>query len=240
MGALPSHPELLDWLASEFRDGGQFLRARSIKQLHRLILTSDTYRRSCDDNPAIAQIDGGNQYLWRMNRTRLDAEAVRDSILAVSGQLDLTMDGPGFRDFGFKDDHSPHYTYAGYDPDAPGTHRRSIYRMIVRSVPDPFMETLDCADPSQIVARRNETLTPLQALALLNDPFVVRMTEHFARRLVKTSDKLSIQIDTACRLAFGRHATELERSTLIDVAQKHGLESACRVILNANAFIFVD
>jgi hypothetical protein len=240
MGALPSHPKLLDWLACEFRDGGRFLRPRSIKQLHRLILTSDTYRRSCADIPANAEIDGGNQYLWRMNRTRLDAEAVRDSILALAGQLDLTMGGPGFRDFDFKDDHSPHYTYTGYDPDAPGTHRRSVYRMIVRSVPDPFMETLDCADPSQIVARRNETLTPLQALALLNDPFVVRMTEHFAQRLRNGGDDLSRQIDTACRLAFGRHATDLERRTLMTLAQTHGLASACRVILNANAFIFVD
>jgi hypothetical protein len=240
MGALPSHPELLDWLASEFRDGGKFLRARSIKQLHRLILTSETYRRSCDENAANAQVDGGNQYLWRMNRTRLDAEAVRDSILAVAGQLDLTTGGPGFRDFGFKDDHSPHYTYAGYDPDAPGTHRRSVYRMIVRSVPDPFMETLDCADPSQIVARRNETLTPLQALALLNDPFVVRMTEHFAERLRRTSPDIATEIDTACRLAFGRPATDLERRTLTAIAREHSLPSACRVILNANAFIFVD
>jgi hypothetical protein len=112
--------------------------------------------------------------------------------------------------------------------------------MIVRSVPDPFMETLDCADPSQIVARRNETLTPLQALALLNDPFVVRMTEHFAERLRREGGDVGGQIDLACRLAFGRRASEVERRVLVDVARKHGLESACRVILNANGFIFVD
>jgi hypothetical protein len=241
MGALPSHPELLDWLACEFRDGGEFIRtAGSIKQLHRLIVTSATYRQSCADDSANARLDGGNQFLWRMNRSRLDAEAIRDSVLSVAGQLDLTMGGPGFRDFGFKDDHSPHYAYAEYDPDAAGTQRRSVYRLIVRSVPDPFMETLDCADPSQIVARRNETLTPLQALAMMNNRFMVRMAEHFAERVEKLGADLPGQIDAACRLAYGRAATDLERRTLVEVAQRHGLASACRLILNANEFVFVD
>jgi hypothetical protein len=240
MGALPSHPELLDWLASEFRDGGAFIRAQSIKQLHRLIVTSITYRQSCANNPANAQIDGGNQNLWRMNRTRLDAEAIRDSALSVAGQLDLTMGGPGFKAFGFKDDHSPHYAYGEYDPDAPGSHRRSVYRLIVRSVPDPFMETLDCADPSQIVARRNETLTPLQALAMMNNRFMVRMAELFAQRVEKLGVDLPTRINAACRLAYGRPATDLELRTLVEISQKHGLASACRLIVNSNEFVFVD
>jgi hypothetical protein len=240
MGALPTHPELLDWLASEFRDGGQFIHAQSIKSLHRLIVTSATYRQSCANDEKMTEIDGGNQFLWRANRTRLEAEDIRDSVLSVAGKLDLKMGGPGFFDFGFKDDHSPHYTYAQYDPDDVATQRRSVYRLVVRSVPDPFMETLDCADPSQIVARRNETLTPLQALALLNNPFMVRMSEHFASRVEKISPDVGEQIDAACRLAYGRKATNLEKQTLSTIAQKYGLASACRLIFNSNEFVFVD
>ena len=89
-------------------------------------------------------MDAENRLLWRMNRARLDAEAVRDSVLAVAGKLDLTAGGPAVQMFYFKDDHSPVYDYARFDPDAPGAYRRSIYRFIVRSVPDPFMERLDC------------------------------------------------------------------------------------------------
>lgn len=240
MGALPTHPELLDWLASEFRDGGEYMRPQSIKSLHRLIVTSATYRQSCANNEKDAEIDGGNQYLWRANRTRLEAEDIRDSVLSVAGKLDLKMGGPGFFDFGFKDDHSPHYAYGEYNPDDAATQRRSVYRLVVRSVPDPFMETLDCADPSQIVARRNETLTPLQALALLNNPFMVRMSEHFAARVENMSGDMAGRIDAACWLAYGRGATELEKRTLVTIAEKYGMASVCRVILNSNEFVFVD
>ena len=118
-----------------------------------------------------------------MNRQRLDAEALRDAVLAVSGKLDLTMGGPSDQQFFFKDDHSPVYDYARFDVDSPASFRRSVYRFIVRSVPDPFMECLDCADPSLLTPKRNTTLTALQALALLNNPFMVRQAEHFAARL---------------------------------------------------------
>ena len=167
----------------EFRDGPQ-----SIKSLHRLICTSAVYRQSSASDPAGEQIDSANQYLWRMNRRKLDAEAVRDAVLAVGGKLDLTAGGPGYRAFAFKDDESPHYDYDQYDPDDPGTHRRSVYRLIVRSVPDPFMTALDCADASATVAKRNETITPLQSLALLNNKFMVRMAEHFAARIEPMGD----------------------------------------------------
>src|SRR4029079_17887308 len=128
--------------------------AQSIKSLHRLIVTSSTYRQNSAGSAEMAKIDGHNQCLVRMNRTRLDAESLRDSMLQAGGKLDLTMGGPGFRVFGFLDDHSPHHKYTEYDPDDKATWRRSIYRFIVRSVPDPLMETLDCADPSQIVPKR--------------------------------------------------------------------------------------
>ena len=204
MGALPTHPELLDWLAVEFRDGGDWVtNPQSMKHLHRLICTSAVYRQSSHGNPLGERLDRANQYLWRMNRRKLDAESVRDSILAAAGKLDLTPGGPGFRVFGFEDDHSPHYRYAEYDPDDPASHRRSVYRFIVRSVPDPWMTVLDCADSSAIVATRSETLTALQSLALLNNQFVVRMAEHFAARVQASAPDLSAQLTTAWRIALG-------------------------------------
>jgi hypothetical protein len=235
MGALPSHPELLDWLAADFRDGPQ-----SIKALHRLICRSAVYRQSSAGNADFEKIDGDNQYLWRMNRRKLEAEAVRDAVLAVAGQLDPTAGGPGFRDFGFRDDESPHYNYDQYDPDDPASHRRSVYRVIVRSVPDPWMTTLDCADASAVVAKRNETLTPLQSLALLNNKFMVRMAAHFAERVSALGRNTPERTAAAWRLAFGRVPELDELQDIAAYADKYGLASACRVIFNMNEFVFVD
>jgi hypothetical protein len=235
MGSPPTHPELLDWLACEFRDGRQ-----SLKDLHRLICTSAVYRQTSAYRAACAERDEGNQYLWRMNRRRLDAECVRDAVLAVAGKIDLSPGGPPYRAFGFKDDHSPHYNYDEYDPDDPASHRRSVYRMIVRSVPDPFMTTLDCADSSAVVAKRNETVTPLQALALLNNAFMVRMAEHVAARVETPGDAPRERMRSAWRLVLQREPTENELAALSEYAERHGTASACRLMLNLNEFMFVD
>ncbi|MFT4638728.1 MAG: hypothetical protein ACI8T1_002051 [Verrucomicrobiales bacterium] len=236
LGQLPTHPQLLDWLAVEFRDGDQ-----SIKDLHRLIVNSAVYKQTSAGNAEAAVIDGGNQFLWRMSRRKLEAEALRDSVLLVSGKLDTTMYGPGFRDFVLeKPEHSPHYQYHKHDPDDVTTHRRSVYRFLVRSQPQPFMDTLDCADPSLMVDKRNETLTALQALALLNNKFVVRMAEHFATRLEGAKKDRREQIALAYQLTISRAPTDEEVSALVDYADKHGLPSACRVILNLNEFAFAD
>jgi hypothetical protein len=235
MGSPPTHPELLDWLAVEFRDSDQ-----SLKSLHRLLVTSSVYRQVSTEDEGKARIDAGNRYLWRMNRRRLEAEAIRDATLAVAGKLDLTMGGPGFREFGFQDDHSPRYKYQEHDPDDPKSHRRSVYRFIVRSVPDPFLDTLDCADASSIVAKRNETVTALQALALLNNKFMLRMAESLTARAATAGATVKLQVHAAFRLAFARDANEDELAVLVDYAEKHGLANACRVILNMNEFVFVD
>lgn len=240
MGTLPTHPALLEWLACEFRDGGNSLQKESLKSLHRLILTSAAYRRSSNHSAANAAIDASDRFLWRGPRTRLDAESVRDAVLAVSGKLDATMYGPAYRPFGFKDDHSPHYLYEQHDPDDPASHRRSIYRFLVRSVPEPFMETLDCADPSQAVPKRNETLTALQALSLLNHPFMVRMSEHFAARVEREARDVENQLPRAFQLALGRSPTPEEVRILSAVREKHGLAQVCRLIFNLNEFAFVD
>ena len=236
MGQLPTHPELLDWLAVEFRDGDQ-----SLKKLHRLILLSSTYRQSSTHNEAAAKIDAGNQFLWRANRRRLDAESLRDATLAVAGKLDPTMGGPGYWDFVLeKPEHSPHFEYDKQDPDDPKTHRRSIYRFIVRSAPDPFLECLDCADPSQLVDKRNETQNALSALALLNNKFMLRMSEHFAKRLDTSAKTTDGKITAAFRLAITRDPTAEELRELTAYAEQHGMANACRVILNLNEFLFVD
>ncbi|MGE5193506.1 MAG: DUF1549 domain-containing protein, partial [Deltaproteobacteria bacterium] len=273
MGALPTHPELLDWLAAELREATEGDRERpagnedtettrggnkekgkseirnpkldiggpwSVKRLHRLILRSAVYRQESRDNPRFAAMDSGNQYLWRMNRQRLDAEALRDAVLDVSGKLDLKMGGPSDRQFFFRDDHSPVYDYERFDVDSPASFRRSVYRFVVRSVPDPFMECLDCADPSLLTPKRNTTLTALQALSLLNNQFMVRQAEHFADRLGAATPDHDRQIELAYELAFARKPTPAEQRLVREYAAKNGLANACRVILNSNEFLFVD
>lgn len=236
MGGKPSHPDLLDWLAVEFRDGGQ-----SLAKLHRLILTSAVYRQSSTGNPAFAAIDSDNRFLWRMNRRRLEAEAIHDAVLSVSGRLDRSMYGPGFQCFVIeKPEHSPHYEYHKHDPDDPATHRRAVYRFIVRSQPDPYFRTLDCADSSQSVPKRDETLTALQALALLNDNFMMCMARHFAERVGRAEGDLEERLTAAWRLSFGRDPDPGELREIADYARDFGLENACRVIFNLNEFVFVD
>ena len=254
MGSAPTHPELLDWLAYWFLDNGE-----SLKKLHRLIVTSATYqqrsngvtenrsdgRASTPPNvsntpPLHYSTDSDNRLLWRMNRSRLDAESFHDALLFLSGRLDLTMGGPSARQFFFKDDHSPVYDYTRFDADSPLGARRSIYRFIVRSVPDPFMETLDCPDANLLTPKRNVTLTALQALSTLNNPFVLRQSEHFAARLQRESADLSEQIDRAYWLAFSRSPRPNEASLVRAYALKHGLANACRFLFNSSEFMFVD
>jgi hypothetical protein len=236
MGQLPTHPELLDWLAADFRDNGQ-----SLKKLHKLIVTSAAYRRASTANPTNEKADADNRFLWRQNRRKLEAEAVRDSILLAAGKLDLTMGGPSFQDFVIeKPEHSPHYEYQLHDPDDPKSHRRAVYRFVVRSKQQPFMAALDCADPSLAVEKRNQTITPQQALSLLNNKLAVVMAKHFAKRVEKLAADDADRVTAAFRIALGRSPSEKERGALAAYAKEHGLANTCRVILNLNEFVFVD
>ena len=233
MGAAPTHPDLLDWLAVEFRDGGG-----SLKKLHRLLVTSAVYRQASAGRAEAAKTDASNLYLWRMNRLRLDAEQVRDSILQLSGKLDLAMGGPSVKQFHFEDpnpDVTPKVDYGRYDVDHPDNFRRAIYRWIFRTLPDPFMETLDCPDASQLTGARNVSLTPLQAMAVRNDRFVVRQSEHLAARLAGADE-----VTKAYRLLLQRAPTASEASALRDYAARRGLANAVRVLLNSNEFMFLD
>ena len=235
-GTVPTHPELLDYLAAEFRDGGQ-----SMKKLHRMILLSDTYRQASTVEVKAEKIDAGNQYLWRMNRRKLEAEAVRDSVLQLAGKLDLKMYGSSFQDFVIdKPEHSPHFEYHLHDPEDPKSHRRSIYRFAVRSQTQPFLTALDCADPSLQVDRRNQSQSPAQALALLNNDFMAVMAKHFAKRLEGRPGALSDRVERGFAEATGRKSSAGEVKLLTAHAEKHGLASLCRLLLNLNEVAFAD
>jgi hypothetical protein len=237
MGQSPSHPELLDWLACEFRDGGQ-----SMKKLHRFIVTSATYRQSSHGTDEATARDANNVLLSHMNRGKLDAEELRDSILLIAGALDLTMGGPGFRDFTIeKPEHSPHYNYRAASPSDPRTHRRSIYRFVVRSQPQPFMSALDCADPSISVDKRNESTTPLQALALSNNALIITMAQRFAEKIAaQESSSVAARVTLAVREALGREVTPAELQLLVPFTEEHGLSNLGRLLMNLNEFAFVD
>jgi len=245
-GALPSHPELLEWLASEFRDSGG-----SLKALHRLIVTSAVYQQASISRPDAQARDANNRLLWRQNRRKLEAEAVRDATLAASGALDLTMGGPGWQDFVVeRPEHSPHYRYDLHDPADPKCHRRAVYRFAVRSQTQPWLTSLDCADPSMRVDRRNESLSALQALALLNDGFILFQSSTLAARALRDTgasgdadSKAAVsdtQVRRAFRLAISREPSMQELSQLTTYARQHGLPATCRLLLNLNEFSFVD
>lgn len=238
----PSHPELLDWLAIWFRDNGY-----SIKNLHRLIVTSKTYRQSSSpaDNAtceAALLADQNNRLLWRYNLRRADAEYVRDSMLDVAGVLNRRQFGPGFKDVRTDSVGAARY-YVAIDPIGEEFMRRTIYRWQARGQRSSLLETFDCPDPSTTSPIRNITTTPTQALSQWNHPFVIRMSEQLARRIDhELDDKTNIaqKVDQAWRLVLGRLPGEIERTKSIETATRHGLPLVCRVLLNSNESIIIE
>ncbi|MBI3864797.1 MAG: PSD1 domain-containing protein [Planctomycetia bacterium] len=237
MGSLPSHPQLLDWLAVTLQENGG-----SLKSLHRLLVTSAAYQQASRSEPKHAEIDGDNRLLWRMNRLRLDAEEIRDAVLCLSARLDPAMGGPSVKQFiqtpGIHV--TPVVDYLGFDVDSRENYRRSVYRFIFRTLPDPFMETLDCADASQLTPVRSTSVTALQALTMLNNRFIVRQSEHIAARLEQAAPDRDGQAALACQWIFNRPASAREVSLVSEYAKKHGLPNAVRMLLNSNEFMFVN
>jgi hypothetical protein len=237
MGSLPSHPELLDWLAVALQENGG-----SLKSLHRMMVSSAVYRQSSRHEPAFAARDGDNRYLWRMSRQRLDAEAIHDAVLQISGKLDPKMGGPSVKQFiqtpGVHV--TPNVDYQNFNPDDASNYRRSIYRFVFRTLPDPFMDALDCPDGSQLTPVRNASVTPLQALSMLNDKFMVRQSQHIAARVEGTCSDHEERISKAYLLILGRAPTPKEQKAVSSYAARNGLANACRVLLNSNEFVFVD
>ncbi|MFO0800166.1 MAG: DUF1549 and DUF1553 domain-containing protein [Gemmataceae bacterium] len=228
-GGRPSHPELLDWLATELVEHGW-----SLKHIHRLIVNSDTYRQASANRPDAAAKDAQARLLWRYPPRRLEAELLRDAVLSVSGKLDLTMYGPGFDLF------EPNTNYVRvYTPKTkfgPAEFRRMVYQHRPRMQPDDTFGAFDCPDGGQVAPRRNVSITPLQALNLLNSPFVVQQAGFFAARVEKDADPVA----SAFRLAFQRAPRAEELAAARELVAKHGLPALCRALLNANEFVFLD
>ena len=162
-------------------------------------------------------------------------------MLAVSGRLDTKMGGPGYYLFALeRPEHSPHYEYHKFNHHDAASHRRSVYRFIARSQPDPYMTTLDCADSSQSTPQRNETLTSLQALSMLNNGFSLTMSKHFASRLSTEASSPSKQVARGFQLTSGRSPTESELTELTAYAEKYGMHNLCRLLFNLSEFVYVD
>jgi hypothetical protein len=232
-GDRPSHPELLDWLASEFhRQGGR------LKPLHRLIVLSSAYRQSSRHNPRATAIDAGNRLLWGSAPRRLEAEAIRDAMLQVSGALDTSMGGPGYH----------LWEYSGYvivfkpkEKLGPPEFRRMIYQFKPRLQQDGTFGAFDCPDATTAMPKRNVSTTALQALNLLNDPFALDQAERFAARVRRDAgDDVTAQVRRAFRLAFGRSPASVEAAAGAKLVHTHGLMPLCRALYNANEFVFVE
>ncbi|MFN3650165.1 MAG: DUF1549 domain-containing protein [Armatimonadota bacterium] len=292
-GDLPSHPELLDFLASVFatpaaagadaterrrdhrgterqRDrgtagvraaalrgpavasgskGSRFIPLPSsfipqegfgwrVKRLHRLIVTSNTYKQAGRLDPRASAVDAENRLLWRQAPRRLQAEELRDAMLAVSGQLNLEAEGPGFRPFSITISNSHFYNYE--DRTGPEYQRRSIYRTVLNGTGVPLLEAFDCPDPSVKTPRRSSTTTPLQALTLLNDSFVLRQSEALAARLEREAGPHPArQVERAYQLLFARAPTAAETGRAVAFAREQGLPALCRVLFNASELVYV-
>lgn len=240
----PSHRELLDWLATKFVH-----EKWSVKSMHRLMVNSATYRqKSSTANPMAAEKDADNRLLWRFNRRRLEAEAIRDNVLAVSGRLNDEHFGlpifpplPGDVAEAVKYDNSKWDTQYG-----PEGRKRSVYIYQQRTLTMPLMQTFDSLVCEESRPRRRASVTPLQALAMYNGSFVNEETEHFAQRVKTTAgNDLAKQIEVAFEIALGREPNRRETDQLRELFQSRetaekGLESVCRVLMNTNEFVYVD
>jgi hypothetical protein len=233
-GGRPSHPELLDWLAGELLRSGWRLKA-----LHRAILLSSTYRQASNHDEKAAAIDADTILLWRYPPRRLEAEAVRDAMLAVSGELNPAMGGPSFRPFTTTNFNATFYHPV--DRDDPEFNRRTVYRMNVNSGKEPLLDAFDCPSPAVKTPTRGETITPLQALSLMNNSFVQRQADRLAERSLEAAGgDLTDAVDRAYERALGRRATDAERHQAVTAAQARGLGSVCWALLNSSEFLYVQ
>ena len=237
MGDEPTHPALLDWLAVEFMDRGW-----SIKEMHRLLMTSEAYRMASAHEDADSRAaDPENRLLWQYRPQRLEAEALRDAIMTVSGAIDLTVGGqPVFP-------HVPQQLLLaarnGYwedQEDGPDVWRRSVYVFRRRSLGFPFFETFDLPDQNQTAAARNVSTVSTQALTLMNNPFVLNQARLFAARLERAAPgDLQAQIELAYRIALTRPPTTAEAAIARELAAGRGLVDLAHVMLNLNEFLYL-
>ena len=244
-GARPSHPELLDWLASEFIRSGW-----SVKHMHRLIVLSATYRQSSSTGGSRehrvmkqasplspVQIDSDVRLLWRFPSRRLESEPIRDSMLAVSGKLNLKMGGRGFDLFNNRGGLSGFNPVESFSGDGL---RRMIYAHKVRREREAVFGAFDCPDAGQSTARRRESTTPIQALNLFNSRFTIEQADAFASRVkVDAGEDIAKQIRRAYQLALSRNPSVAELTDVQPIVAAHGLPTLCRALFNSNEFLFV-
>lgn len=237
MGGTPSHPELIDWLAVWFRDDA----AGSLKRLHRLIVTSRAYRQSSRSRDDAAIADSENRWLWRQNRLRVDADAYRDAVLSVSGRIDWTMGGPAIQHFATSPGAqlTPKLDYNVYDWNSPGSGRRSIYRFVWRGIPDPLMAALDFPDLGLLTPHRSVSISPLQALALFNNRFVLFHSAAMATDIATQAPEPERQVIEVIRRCYQRDPSDDELTQFRGYAERHGLAAFCRLVLNSSEFLFV-
>jgi len=238
MGQPPTHPELLDWLAVEFVERGW-----SVKAMHRLMLTSQAYRMSSMDTTANFAIDPENRMLWKMPRVRLEAEIIRDAVLAVSGALDRTVGGPAIFPFIDPDlfEKSSKRDWPGRADNDPSTWRRSLYVFSKRSIRYPMFETFDQPNLVNSIDRRNRTTIAPQALILMNNPMFIFQAEKFAERVRREAGEgPATQVARAVAIALGRPADALEisRGAEFITASADGLEQFCHLLFNLNEFLY--
>ncbi|MCH2182703.1 MAG: PSD1 and planctomycete cytochrome C domain-containing protein [Mariniblastus sp.] len=234
-GSRPSHPELLDWLASELRQPKDpDVQPWSVKHLLRQMVLSRAFRQDHRPNPEAIAKDADSLWLWRFPPRRLTAEAIRDSILQASGSLDLQIGGKGYRI------HNVKKRYAQWkvlDNHGPATWRRMIYQERMRRVDDQMFTAFDFPDCGQVRPQRPISTTPLQALNLLNSDFVMSQSELIAQRAMQESDQdLPEAVQRCFQLLLGRDAAEDELAGCLELARDHGLTLVCRAILNSNEF----
>jgi hypothetical protein len=232
-GGRPTHPELLDWLAAKFVEHGW-----SMKHVHRLILTSHTYRQAAAPNKRGLGVDAGSRLLWRFPPRRLEAEPIRDSMLAVSGVLDQRMGGPGFSPFLPTQHHVR--VYLPKEEFGPAEWRRMIYMTRVRMEQDAVFGPFDCPDGGLVCPKRGRSTTPLQALNLLNSAFVLQQADLFGERVRREAgDQPEPQVQLAFLLALGREPDAEEAKATEQLVRLHGAAALGRALFNANEFLFL-
>ena len=235
LGGLPTHPELLDWLAHRLHEHGW-----KTKPLHREIMLSQTYRQLGAWDEAAAEVDADSRLLWRFPPRRLAAEELRDTMLSVAGKLDLRAGGPGFLLYRYLQDNVA--TYQALDRHGPETYRRAVYHHNARAMVADLMTEFDLPDCAFTAPRRASTTSPLQALTLLNHSFTLDMAEAFARRIEErtANSDLRAKLATAFELAFARQPTAVEISSGEKLVQEHGLAALCRALLNSNELLYLE
>jgi mono/diheme cytochrome c family protein len=234
LGSKPTHPELLDWLARRLQMHGW-----KLKPLHREIVLSQTYRQASAHREDAAQQDGGTRLLWRFPPRRLRAEEIRDTMLSVTGKLNLQMGGPGFRLYRYLEDNVA--TFVPLDQHGTETYRRAVYHQNARSSLIDGLTDFDLPDNAGPAPSRISTTSPLQALTLLNHQFTLSMADALSDRVKgEMLNKESAQVRRAFALAFQRQPTSEEETAALKLIARHGWRAFCRALLNASELLYLN